>query len=359
MTRRKIQLVGGSTYSVSLPKEWAETHGVEPGDEVSLHAHIDGSLVVATCTCGGTNGVPDQFTFEIDGHDVDELTQLMNAAYAAGVGRVTFVADEELSTTQRRAIAEAASELTGVTVHNETDNVIRANTPLDPEEISIRQSVRHLSFVALSMHRNATAALFGETNPELVLDQRGQVTRLHALVDRHFHRSLSRLAEVDALGITREELFGLWVASRELEQVSDTAVTIAETAQHLDAPPKGPLAEDLRETAQTARECVETATTAVIEEADLGALQRSIADSERVNTAVTTLDSRVLEKGVSNPRLIRAIDAIKRTSGHGTAIAETGLRGFVSRCEYTTDGSSAGGTRDNTKQFAGSESDYT
>ncbi|HDO41837.1 MAG TPA: phosphate uptake regulator PhoU, partial [Candidatus Bathyarchaeota archaeon] len=33
---RRIQLTGGSTYVVSLPKNWAKAAGIKPGDYVQL-----------------------------------------------------------------------------------------------------------------------------------------------------------------------------------------------------------------------------------------------------------------------------------------------------------------------------------
>ena len=46
METRKVQLAGGSTYTVSLPKQWAIEHGIEAGARVHLTLLDDGSLLV-------------------------------------------------------------------------------------------------------------------------------------------------------------------------------------------------------------------------------------------------------------------------------------------------------------------------
>ncbi|MFC6736897.1 AbrB/MazE/SpoVT family DNA-binding domain-containing protein, partial [Halolamina salina] len=46
METRKIQQVGGGTYTVSIPISWAEEHGVEAGETAYLYTHRDGSLIV-------------------------------------------------------------------------------------------------------------------------------------------------------------------------------------------------------------------------------------------------------------------------------------------------------------------------
>ena len=43
---RKVQLTGGSTYAVSLPKNWAKAAGIKPGDHVQLIPQPDMSLLI-------------------------------------------------------------------------------------------------------------------------------------------------------------------------------------------------------------------------------------------------------------------------------------------------------------------------
>lgn len=38
---RKVQLTGGSTYTVSLPKEWAATQGIDVGSTMQLYSRRD------------------------------------------------------------------------------------------------------------------------------------------------------------------------------------------------------------------------------------------------------------------------------------------------------------------------------
>ena len=43
---RKIQLTGGSTYIVSLPKRWVSEHGISPKDQVRVEWRPSGNLRV-------------------------------------------------------------------------------------------------------------------------------------------------------------------------------------------------------------------------------------------------------------------------------------------------------------------------
>ncbi|HEX2021068.1 MAG TPA: AbrB/MazE/SpoVT family DNA-binding domain-containing protein, partial [Candidatus Thermoplasmatota archaeon] len=46
MELRKIQLTGGSSYTVTLPKEWVEKADLEAGDVVGFLPQPDGTLAV-------------------------------------------------------------------------------------------------------------------------------------------------------------------------------------------------------------------------------------------------------------------------------------------------------------------------
>jgi phosphate uptake regulator len=44
MERRKVQLVGGNTFMVSLPKKWADRIGLKKQDEIEIEEQPDGAL---------------------------------------------------------------------------------------------------------------------------------------------------------------------------------------------------------------------------------------------------------------------------------------------------------------------------
>ena len=43
---RKVQVTGGSTYIISLPKSWAESSKIQKGDSLTLWPRDDGHLIV-------------------------------------------------------------------------------------------------------------------------------------------------------------------------------------------------------------------------------------------------------------------------------------------------------------------------
>lgn len=324
METRKIQQVGGGTYTVSLPKEWAEQADVSAGTVVDLHTHIDGLLVIQAGDC--EHDATGPIEIQVPPADADAVEQTLRAAYAAGAEEICLAASQGFSDEQRRVVDRVARNLTGVAVAEETPTEVTVRTMLDASEVSIAQSVRQLQFVALSMHRDAGAALTGAAGVDQPADRDDQADRLYAMIERHFERGLSRLDEVDALGLTRPELFQLWATARELERVADHAERIARVAARLEAPVSGDLADDLDDIAHTAQTVVEDAVRVVIDDAGVDTARQALTARDRVRSDVTDLDRRLFEAPESDYRLTHVLDSLKRTAEHGGNVAELGLR---------------------------------
>ncbi|WP_159903238.1 phosphate uptake regulator PhoU [Salinirussus salinus] len=325
METRKVQQVGGGTYTVSLPKEWAEREGVTAGTEVALYAHIDGTLAVRA---GDRERAPDgPIAVPVD-DDPGAVERVVRAGYAAGSTELRLDSPGGLSAEQERALQRVGRGLTGVAI-GESEDGATVRTLVDPGEVSVRQSVRQLQYVALSMHRDALAALDGAGMADPG-DRDDQADRLYALVERHLTRGLARLGEVDALGLDRSELFELWATARELERVADHAERVARTAAELDAGGGGPVG-DIDDLACGARAVVEDAVGLVVDGRGLEAAHEVLRARDRVRDEGEALDRRLFEAEGVDYRLTRVLDSVVRTAEHGGNIAEVGLQRALRR----------------------------
>jgi phosphate uptake regulator len=327
METRKVQQVGGGTFTVSLPKEWAEAEGVTSGTEVEIHTHIDGTLAVRTAAREGA--VDGAVTAPVATSEPAAVERAVRAGYAAGATELRLEAETGLSTDQRRALERAGRSLTGVAIdEGASEGTVTVRTLVDPGEVSVRQSVRQLRFVALSMHRDAVAGLDGDgmANPG---DRDDQADRLYAMVERHLTRGLARLEELDALGLTRVELFDLWAVARELERVADHAERVARVAAGVEGHPEAAGAVD--DLADQARAVVGDAVGLVVDEPSLDAAHEVLSARDRVRAEAVALERRLFEAAGADYRLARVLDSVSRTAEHGGNIAEVGLQRALRR----------------------------
>lgn len=327
MERRKVQQVGGGTYTVSLPKEWAERIGITAGKTVHIDVCGDDRLVIEPEP--SEHDVTTRLRLHVGDEPLSRLDRIVRAAYAAGCEKLVLVASDGFSREQRRAVDEATNASIGGTLTKESETKLTVEVLLDASEVSVKQSIRQLRFTALSMHRDAIDALVGEGS--LWVDDRDdEADRLFEMIDRYCGRGLARLDEVDALGLTRSQLFELRTAARELERVADRAETIGEVAKEIDMLPDAISAEQLETISQNARAIVDQGTTVVVDDAGAGAAHNALDHREAARSTIEALDSE-LSDSTCNYQLGRALNALRRTVESGGTIAELGLRAVTRR----------------------------
>lgn len=266
---RKLQKVGGGTFTVSVPKEWARAHDLGAGAEVTLYPHTDGSLVVRGTDPDGTP--LGSGTIAVEGRAPAAVERALRAAYAVGFQEVTLTG--EFTDAQRRAASDLVRSLVGLEVTADGPTQVTVRSMLDTSEVSVAQSMRRLRFTVVSAHRGATTLLAAGEHAggvEGVRQQREEARRLSAMIGRHFGRSLSDLGEADRLEVPRPTLFDYDAAAGHLERIADEAVAMAEVADRAADQDGG--GDDFADLADDVRALVDDAAGAILSGAGVGAV---------------------------------------------------------------------------------------
>lgn len=321
METRKLQEVGGGTYTVSVPREWARGHRLDAGSELHLYTHLDGSLVVRVSRKDGGDLASTRIT--VDGRDPAAAERALRAAHAAGFDATTLVARESFADEGIRAVRSAVRNPVGMEIVDESD-------------VSIRQSLVQLQFVALSAHREATAALVDGDGDGGALERRrrhgDEAGRLCGMISRHFNRSLTSFEEVDRLGITRPTLFDYHATAGQLEGVAVRAVGVARAAERPTEPLPDGIAEDVRVAADAAGKAVEEATAAVLARSGVDAAHAALDGRDEALAGIEAIDRGLIDGAPSDGStagmyvLGGALRDLARTAEHGGAIAEVAMR---------------------------------
>lgn len=326
METRKVQQVGGGTYTVSIPVQWANDHDVGAGDTAYLYTHRDGSLVLRWDEKENSRlAVTD---VELVESDPSVAEHVLDAAYTAGYDRIVFRASGGLTAEQRRTISDRTRTLSGVNVTEETDTHVTVRGLLDAGDVSIRQSVLQLRFTALAAHDAAMDAFAGAaTDVGHVVERDREADRIARLVDRHFNRALVDMDEVDQLGLSRRRLFEYDAATRHVRRTAVNAVEIANVARRTDTEPPDDVTAELRAVHSGVRGVVENATEALVD-----GDARSVAHAAREQRADVRQDAEGLERALveraasTTPSVVRVLDRLRRTADCGAAIADLALQ---------------------------------
>ena len=147
METRKVQMTGGTTLIVSLPKSWANKVNLKGGEEVSLIPQSDGSLAVRA------RNVPEVHytkTIFIEGKDGDNLIREIIGAYIAGFNSIELKANKILAR-QRDTVRKTVNMLIGPEIIEETSDKIVLQDVLNPAELSVKKSIKRM-FMITSSH---------------------------------------------------------------------------------------------------------------------------------------------------------------------------------------------------------------
>ena len=185
MEIRKVQITGGSSYIVSLPKQWIRSANIQKNDPVGLIVQPDGSLLVTPKISGESTHRTRVFEVGV-ATDRTYLLRLLVGAYVAGFTTIRLEAKGRLPPFVLQLVREFTQMAIGQEVVGETDSSITIKDLLNPAEMPFENTIKRMHLLARGMQHDAMAAMRGR-DADLAGDVIGrdtEVDRLHWLVAR-------------------------------------------------------------------------------------------------------------------------------------------------------------------------------
>jgi phosphate uptake regulator len=325
METRKVQVTGGSTFTVSLPKDWATDNGVSGGSVVEFHPEDDALLLTPRSEEEKVEG-----TLDIGGLEGRDLMRAVVTMYVSGFDIITLES-ARVTAAQRRTIRDAVQSLVGLEVIGETSERVRLQDLLDSSELSLHNAITRMRLVATSMLADSVTALV-ENDDDLAADvvQRDDdVDRLWSMVSRVFRSVLRDPSAAAEVGLDRETCFDYHSSARQLERIADHATKIATHAQELDeiSADAAPGLEGLHD---GAAEVIEMAMDALLEEDSDEATRMANAARRRIEEIdgeAREVDAHIRELDPQQAQLLGlVVDSLTRSADYGGNVAETALQ---------------------------------
>jgi phosphate uptake regulator len=323
---RKVQVTGGSTYTVSIPQEWATENGVSAGSEVEFHPEGDSLFLTPVSEDEHTEG-----TLDVTDLAGEELTRAVMTMYVSGFDVISLEGNP-ITTDQRRSIREATQGLVGLEVLEETRDRIVIRDLLDSSELSIHDAVTRMRLIALSMLEDAVAALadLDEDMARDVIQRDDDVDRLWLVVSRIFRATLRTPKAAEELGLPREVCFDYQSSARQLERIADHATKIAHLSREIDEPVPEEVLEALTALHGDAVEVIDGAMEALFVE-DNSEATRMANDAREAVQAIDEhargIDELLRELAPARAQLLGlVVDSLSRSADYGGNIAETALQ---------------------------------
>lgn len=232
---RKLQITGGSTYVVSLPKKWVDRSALGRSDTVAIHEEPDGSLLLiphsearpATRTV--TVQLPDRAAPE-------EVVRRIVGAYLAGADEIHVKCQARLEGAARQAVRDVSRALVGVEIVEESGHAMVLQDLVGVAEMDLRKTLGRMQRIARLMFDDAVRA-FEARDAKLASDVRArddEVDRLLWLVSKQMHALLEQPRVAAKLNVRPAEALNLFLAARSLERLADHAVKMCANVAELE-----------------------------------------------------------------------------------------------------------------------------
>ncbi len=230
--KRRVQVTGGSTYIVSLPKEWAKLLEVNKGDEVTLELGSDGLIKIRPPR---TLRRPQQRQVEItlsDGYSDAVFLMEVLSSYLAGYDTIGITFKDGQSELAERVANQVKSKAIGLELLDESDGHLVLRIVVDPTSISPQSALDNMIKVVKGMIddvEDVLKGLKGKDVLEAVVRRDDLVDKLYLYIFKQLNLALQGALEPRALGMSGlAEAIGIYSEVKSLERIADQVVSIAQ-----------------------------------------------------------------------------------------------------------------------------------
>ncbi len=323
---RRLQLTGGSTYIVSLPKWWIRNLGLGKGDPVALIPQPGGGLLVLPAS-GEPRGI-QRGVLEVQPlEDPEEVFRKFLAMYLAGYDTIEVRIGEGATELRSHLKDLMRRKLVGVEVIDETQSSMTASCLLRYSELPLKSVVERMHTLSSLMIQDALKAVL-EGDDALARDvaQRDDdVDRLYFLSVRQLKSAISNPAVAGELGLTNlREALGYRLVAKSLERIADHATSIAQAEFLVGKFPEG-LSDGLQEFGSMALNVVDESVRALGSMDERLAL-RAIDLSRDVIKYEERLTDQAFRLGATSAIAVAGVklvlESVRRIAEYGSDIAE-------------------------------------
>jgi phosphate uptake regulator len=329
---RKLQVTGGSTFIVSLPKSWVDQMGLQRGSIVKISQKDDMTLCL---TPQGADTLDIQrkviITPKLD-DTPDSIVRRVVSAYLMGYNIIQLRSKQQrLDSAQKFLVKDfTRKKLVGTEILSDLPNDLTLQVLLSYAELSVKDALRRMGLIAASMHRDAIIALGMED-----IHFAREIVAMDDEVDR-FNLYIIRLLKVAVADgyVLKEsglkspwECLGYRLITKSVERMADHAVNIAQNRLALTLTVvNDDLLSEMKTLSDFALEIFESAMTAVFNEdyneAD-AVLDLAMKTREMEAELLHKIVKQAAPEEVPSLRLI--VESISRTAEYGADIAEAVL----------------------------------
>ena len=232
--QRKLQMTGGSTYILSLPKEWVTRNQLQKGSLIVLAEEDDGSLSLFPSKLEKQKRKSKALIRVSTNDNADAVMRKAISAYLVGYSilHIRAQGQQPLAIELRNYLKKfARSYLVGTEIVTDSPRDLTLQILLNYPELSVESALRRMAIIAGSMHREAVACLtnLDYSAAKAVVETDREVNRFSLYILRLLKMAVTNIGLVREIGLSNpRECLGYRLIAKSVERTADHATKIAE-----------------------------------------------------------------------------------------------------------------------------------
>ena len=226
---RKVQLTGGSTYIISLPKEWASDVGIKPGDYIQVIPQPDQTLLLVP-----GEKVEERSEALIDAVSAkfpEEVVREFIACYLTGYNVIRLKFGKKVDEYKACLKDIMRSKLIGLETIEESTNQMVVRCFLGYMDFPIKDALKRIHSMTLSMCIDAIRSLKNHDRSlaKDVIQRDDEIDRLYLFVVRGLKLAVENRIVMKEMGLMNpRECLGYRLIVKSIERIADHAARIAD-----------------------------------------------------------------------------------------------------------------------------------
>ncbi len=221
METRKVYVSGGSTYVISLPKNWVRKPDLKAGDSLVV-TEQGSSLLIATSISEKKSTTKEVKISQMMSSDA--LERMIIALYLVGYDTIMVRLDRKDHLPFRKSIRRMLDYLIGIEILEDTNDSMTLEIMIDYRRMTTMQILQRMYSINRSMLLDLGKALrTGDIGlAKDVIVREGEIDRLYFLVVRQLKSAVEYPQIAEKLGIERQrDCLGYRIAVKVLERIAD------------------------------------------------------------------------------------------------------------------------------------------
>jgi phosphate uptake regulator len=234
MTYRKIIGFGEGSFVVSLPKDWISKNGLKKGDVVNLEPEGND---IKICTITQKQSKKEkEYIIEFEG-DIKKLKAQLIYAYINNYDTIIINGKNLFSTLDELKLI--LDDLVALEIVQKASNKIILKDFLNIQDFSVRDTIRRVDRIVMSMTEDVKNYLTGKDNKSIeeLKHKDKDISRLTNLLFKTLKKSFNSVDRT-ILGLNLNEIFYYWELTLFIEKVAHQLKLVPKNIKPKIAPPE-------------------------------------------------------------------------------------------------------------------------